>query len=142
MRRTKMLKLIFPVLWLPTPSANARSGSGAADLRWRKTMKRKLGYAHILLALALGIPGTAMAQATSGADENKKPAATDASTAAQTSPKPDGDYVGSEVCVTCHEEQHKSFMHTIMGNAMAHPKSALDARGCEACHGPGKAHVD
>src|SRR5215467_9036787 len=56
--------------------------------------------------------------------------------------KPDGDYVGSEVCVTCHAEQKKSFEHTIMGNAMAHAKSAEDARGCESCHGPGKSHVD
>ena len=32
------------------------------------------------------------------------------------------DYVGTEVCVTCHADQQKSFEHTIMGNAMAHPK--------------------
>jgi len=58
-------------------------------------------------------------------------------------PNPSSDYVGSEVCVTCHAEQGKSFEHTIMGNAMmAHPKTAQEKLGCEGCHGPGKAHVD
>ncbi|HWH58140.1 MAG TPA: DmsE family decaheme c-type cytochrome [Terriglobales bacterium] len=58
-------------------------------------------------------------------------------------PNPGSDYVGSEVCVTCHAEQGKSFEHTIMGNAMmAHPKTAQEKLGCEGCHGPGKAHVD
>src|SRR6476659_3907412 len=52
------------------------------------------------------------------------------------------DYVGSEVCVTCHAGQQKSFVHTIMGNAMAHAKTPLEKLGCEACHGPGKAHVE
>ena len=37
------------------------------------------------------------------------------------------DYVGTEVCVTCHAEQQKSFVHTIMGNAMAHPKTDGEA---------------
>lgn len=52
------------------------------------------------------------------------------------------DYVGSETCKECHEDQFKNFSHT------AHAKLA-DSRnwkgkvtGCEACHGPGKAHVE
>ena len=58
-------------------------------------------------------------------------------------PNPGSDYVGSEVCVTCHAEQGKSFEHTIMGNAMmAHPKTAQEKLGCEGCHGPGQAHAD
>jgi predicted CXXCH cytochrome family protein len=64
-------------------------------------------------------------------------------TPANSSSAPASDYVGGEVCVTCHTEQQKTFEHTIMGNSMMlHPKTSQEKLGCEACHGPGKAHVD
>jgi hypothetical protein len=51
-------------------------------------------------------------------------------------------YVGAETCKTCHEEQAKSY------DKGPHWKTALDThkgpewQGCEACHGPGKAHTE
>ena len=94
-------------------------------------MVRLRGFlVFVVLAACAGI-------AAQSGPENKQSDRTQASAA-----KPDGDYVGSDVCVTCHADQQKSFIHTPMGNAMAHPKSSQDALGCEACHGPGKAHVD
>jgi DmsE family decaheme c-type cytochrome len=50
-------------------------------------------------------------------------------------------YVGSETCKTCHEDIFNNFATT------PHWKTTLShkgpqAQGCEACHGPGKAHVD
>ena len=101
-------------------------------------MTRKLSFTLCLLVITIGVWLKAPAQNPSG---GQKPAtAAKSSTAAPSGGN--GDYVGSEVCVTCHAEQQKSFVHTIMGNAMAHPKTATDALGCEACHGPGKAHVE
>lgn len=50
-------------------------------------------------------------------------------------------YLGSEVCKTCHEDVYNNFGKT------PHWKTTLDTRrgsafqGCEACHGPGEAHV-
>ncbi|MEZ5307999.1 MAG: DmsE family decaheme c-type cytochrome [Pyrinomonadaceae bacterium] len=52
------------------------------------------------------------------------------------------DYVGSETCRACHEDQFNSFSNT------KHAKLAnLDSwkdkvQGCESCHGPGKAHTE
>ena len=84
-----------------------------------------------------------MTVSRSAAQDNSKPAAAEpVIRAAQPAAKPEGDYVGAEVCVTCHADQEKSFVHTIMGNAMAHAKTPLEKLGCEACHGPGKAHVE
>lgn len=51
-----------------------------------------------------------------------------------------GDFVGSEVCATCHEEVVKGFAdnpHTKM--AQMHGGHGVT---CENCHGAGKAHVD
>ena len=53
-----------------------------------------------------------------------------------------GDYVGSDTCITCHADQGKHFQSTIMGKAFAHPRTDLEKLGCEACHGPGRAHVE
>src|SRR4051794_41001735 len=51
------------------------------------------------------------------------------------------EQVGSDTCKTCHEEIYKSFAAT------PHWKTTFGrhengAQGCEACHGPGKAHVE
>jgi hypothetical protein len=56
-------------------------------------------------------------------------------------------YVGSETCKTCHEDMPtKDFFKNY--EASPHYATTLDTKkgpewhGCEACHGPGKAHVD
>jgi DmsE family decaheme c-type cytochrome len=56
-------------------------------------------------------------------------------------------YVGSETCKTCHEDMpSKEFYKNY--EASPHFVTTLDTKkgpewqGCEACHGPGKAHVD
>ena len=54
-----------------------------------------------------------------------------------------GEYAGSEACKVCHQDQYERFRQTKMGKVILHnPRSDLEAKGCEACHGPGRAHVD
>ena len=57
------------------------------------------------------------------------------------SPTSEGDYVGSDVCITCHADQGKHFQSTVMGKAFAHAKNDREKLGCEACHGPGRVRV-
>jgi DmsE family decaheme c-type cytochrome len=49
------------------------------------------------------------------------------------------DYVGSETCKECHEEQYKNYKMSIH---YLTEKMDLKAKGCEACHGQGSAHME
>jgi DmsE family decaheme c-type cytochrome len=57
------------------------------------------------------------------------------------------DYVGAETCKTCHEDMpSKGFYKTYADSphyvTMLDTKKGPEWHGCEACHGPGKAHVE
>jgi DmsE family decaheme c-type cytochrome len=55
-------------------------------------------------------------------------------------------YVGSDTCKTCHADIYDNFQRT--AHFATTSESKLDSQkgpgwhGCEACHGPGKEHVD
>jgi len=56
-------------------------------------------------------------------------------------------YVGSETCKTCHEDMpvkgfFKSFEDSPHFATTLDKKKGPEWHGCEACHGPGKEHVD
>jgi DmsE family decaheme c-type cytochrome len=50
-------------------------------------------------------------------------------------------YVGDAVCRGCHAEVAQGWAESAHGKALADPQLPDGFRGCEACHGPGSAHV-
>lgn len=50
------------------------------------------------------------------------------------------DYIGRETCAGCHPSEDKQYGKTV--HAHAQPEGATYGTGCEACHGPGKAHAE
>jgi predicted CXXCH cytochrome family protein len=52
------------------------------------------------------------------------------------------DYVGSDACKDCHEDQFKAFSHTTHSRLAASSSWKGKVTGCESCHGPGKAHAE
>jgi DmsE family decaheme c-type cytochrome len=53
----------------------------------------------------------------------------------------DAGYVGTDTCITCHQDKENSLKGTPHSEA-ANPRTPAATHGCESCHGPGKAHVD
>ncbi len=52
------------------------------------------------------------------------------------------DYVGTETCQACHEDQFKNFKGTKHAKLKEVGSWKDKVQGCESCHGPGKAHVE
>ncbi len=52
------------------------------------------------------------------------------------------DYLGSETCKACHEEQFDSFSTTKHAKLSQVDSWKDKVQGCESCHGPGAAHVE
>src|SRR5678815_2232762 len=51
-------------------------------------------------------------------------------------------YIGSEACKDCHEDQFKAFSHTSHAQLTRISSWKGKVTGCESCHGPGKAHSE
>ncbi len=52
------------------------------------------------------------------------------------------EYVGPETCKSCHEQVYKQWETTPHWKTTLESREGPSHQGCEACHGPGKAHAD
>jgi len=64
-----------------------------------------------------------------------------ANTSGSSQSAPSSDYVGAETCKTCHEDIYNSWEKTPHWKTTLDTKGGPARQGCEACHGPGAAHV-
>ena len=122
----------------PKPSLVGRSIPGR--VRFKRSgfelsrLDKRIGFAlrlTIALSLLTVLPVLAASKKT---DQSKPPAVPDAS-----------QYVGSDTCKGCHEEEFKSIDSSRHQQINALKTAAVGGapdHGCEGCHGPGKAHVE
>lgn len=96
----------------------------------------------LLIAFAL-LSALAVAQEQGKPDQAHKPAAAKQDqTVSDKSAHHPADYVGAEACQTCHEDMYKNWEKTPHWKTTYNSHDGPEKQGCEACHGPGQAHVD
>lgn len=101
-----------------------------------RTLKRYLVWlAVVSVILVLGAVQLTAAKQDQGTKAN----------ATQTKTQPAADssqFVGSDTCKGCHEQQFKQIDSTQHFKTTAPKGRGEEWHGCESCHGPGAAHVE
>ena len=94
----------------------------------------------IKIILCLGLCFTGVWFTSSGSSQSTKTAPTVPASLAKTADP--SDYVGSDACKDCHEDQFKAFSRTSHAGLTNISGWKDKVTGCESCHGPGKKHIE
>jgi DmsE family decaheme c-type cytochrome len=110
---------------------------------------RVSSFLALAIVLALVFAASAAADDNSGKrrDEPAKTKAKPEQAQKYVRPSDPSLYVGADTCKTCHEDMptkgfYKSYEDSPHFVTTLDSKRGPEWHGCEACHGPGKAHVD
>jgi DmsE family decaheme c-type cytochrome len=102
---------------------------------------------HVLTVLGLLLLGGQLSTGASAQTAAKpRPAAEPTTAAADKSAASPAEaaaseYVGAEVCKTCHEDLYNGWEKSPHWKTTLDTKDGPSHQGCEGCHGPGAAHV-
>jgi DmsE family decaheme c-type cytochrome len=108
-----------------------------------------MNFVGISKALGIVIAASILAAPAWGQSQAAPPTATKSgpvlqpkgASSAAASTGPAADYVGAEVCKTCHEDIYNNWEKSPHWKTTLDPKGGPSHQGCEGCHGPGSAHV-
>jgi len=113
-----------------------RSGTGQRrQVRLLEQIVRFSRCRVMILGMLIGAGGLGSARVAMAAPHQSQAA----SWSSKAIPKPD-DYIGSEICATCHQDEAKSFATNAHTKLVA--EHGVKDVSCEDCHGPAKAHVE
>jgi DmsE family decaheme c-type cytochrome len=99
------------------------------------------GLIRAALICAVLIPIVAVAVAAASAETKQKAKSKPQQASASFRPSDPSLYVGAEVCAACHAGENQSYNHGPHWKTLLDKKRGPEWQGCEACHGPGAAHV-
>src|SRR5579883_2968118 len=90
-------------------------------------------------------PSVAPSPPPAKSDQDKSPEAKAAEAKAAEAKAADAkpaEYIGSEMCATCHEDISKAFAKNPHHAVESDKHRGFETKACESCHGPGSKHAE